>query len=258
MNLAATQQDFIEGLVGSNAPVPEGWSRRQEAGMEVYRNAYRTRLIDTLSDMFERTARWVGEEAFKAAAAHHAITHPPKSWTLDHAGEGFDATLAELFAADPDVAELAWLEGAMTYVFVAENAEPLDGEGFGQATAGFEEQDWAEMRLSLLPGLAHRGVDHDLPTIWKAMGAEAEALEKYSLETRQHCVVWREQEEPVFQMVDCDQGAALSAIEAGANYAEMCGVLAERVGEGLAAERAGAMLAAWLQTGWLTGVSGRA
>jgi len=261
MSLAAAQQDFLDGLVSTDARLPEGWSERHAAGMEVYRNAYRTRLIDTLADMFERTARWVGEEPFKAAAAHHAITHPPTSWTLDHAGEGFDMTLSELFAGDPEVAELAWLEGTMTRVFVAENAEPLDGEGFAQATAGFAEQDWAEMRLSLLPGLTQRAIVHDLPGIWRAMGlsggAEAEAPENYTLETTQHCVVWREREEPVFQLVDADQGAALLAIQSGANYAEMCGVLAERVGEEAAAECAGAMLAGWLRNGWVSRVGGR-
>ena len=105
--LALRQQEFLACLLDDATPLPAGWDTRRVAGMAVYRNAYRTRLIDALRETFERTAQLVGEDAFRRAAAHHLITNPPTGWTIDLTGERFAETCAELFAHDPDVAEVA-------------------------------------------------------------------------------------------------------------------------------------------------------
>ena len=136
--LSSCQQEFLAQLLDDARTLPRAWTARHAAGMDVYRNAYRARLVDALRDTYPCTARWVGEDAFQQAAAHHAITHPPKSWTLDDVGEAFPDTLRELFAGDPEVAELGWLEWAMHRCFVAADAAPIDAAGFSAATASFK------------------------------------------------------------------------------------------------------------------------
>ena len=135
--LMHAQQAFLACVLDDTAPAPAGWTTRQMAGLTVYRNAYRARLLDTLRDTFERTARLAGDEAFQQAAAHHLILHPPAHWTIDLAGEGFAETCAALFAGDPDVGELAWLEWAMHRAFAAPDAAPLTLNELAQATAQF-------------------------------------------------------------------------------------------------------------------------
>ena len=110
MSLAASQAAFMAQVLDEEATLPPAWNATQSEGMAVYRNNYRSSVVEALRSTFERTARWVGEGAFRQAAAHHIIMHPPASWTLDEAGSGFDLTCAELFANDPEVTELAWLE----------------------------------------------------------------------------------------------------------------------------------------------------
>jgi len=110
--LARRQQEFLAALLDEEAPLPAGWQVRHARGLAIYRNNYRGGLIDTLRDTYPRTEVLAGEAAFARAAAHHCITHPPSSWTLDQVGAGFSATCAELFRDDPDVAELAALEWA--------------------------------------------------------------------------------------------------------------------------------------------------
>src|SRR3546814_3597676 len=92
--------------------------------MSVYRGNYRSALVEAMRSTYERTEKWVGEAAFRRAAAHHLIAHPPSSWTIDDAGAGFDRTCAELFANDPEVAELAWLEWTMLEAFTAPDVAP--------------------------------------------------------------------------------------------------------------------------------------
>ena len=81
--LARRQQEFLAALLDEEAPLPAGWQVRHARGLAIYRNNYRGGLIDTLRDTYPRTEVLAGEAAFARAAAHHCITHPPSSWTLD-------------------------------------------------------------------------------------------------------------------------------------------------------------------------------
>lgn len=257
-DLASQQQRFMAQVLDETAPVPESWGARQAAGMDIYRNAYRARLVDALRDTYERTARYVGEDAFRQAAAHHLITRPPNSWTLDDAGAGFADCLLALFAQDPEVAELGWLEWAMHCAFVAADKPPLDAAGFATATALFDEHDWENMRLRFLPGTSLRPVRHDIAPLWRALQDDAESAGDVVaglLEEPLTLVVWREGLKPVFMQVDRIEGEAIALVDAGATYGEVCAMLVSRLGEEQAVARAGEMLGRWLHNGLVAEVS---
>lgn len=258
MSLAASQTAFMAQVLDEEAVLPPAWGDTQSAGLAVYRNNYRSALVEALRSTYERTERWVGEDAFRRAAAHHLISRPPSSWTLDEAGRGFDKTCEQLFANDPEVEELAWLEWTMLDIFTMRDVTPLDQGGFASATAEFSEADWGGMRLQFVPGTEHREVKHDLLALWNALGSnEFERIES-ALDHPQSCIVWREGERPVFALVPTDEGAALSAMINGASYEEACALLAqdatndEQVQQ--VAMRAGAMLGRWLNDGMITAI----
>lgn len=259
MSLAASQSAFMAQVLDEDAPLPAQWTDRRSAGLAVYRNNYRSSLVEVLRSTYERTARWAGEDAFERAAVHHVITHPPSSWTLDEAGRGFDATCAQLFANDPEVAELAWLEWSMFEVFTAPDMEPLDAARLGEATAAFSDEDWGSMRLGFMPGIAQREVDHDLLALWNTLGSEEFERIDARLELPKTCTVWREGERPVFSLGATDEGAALKVMLNGASYGEACDILAseatteEQLQE--VAMRAGAMLGRWLNDGLIAAVN---
>lgn len=192
MTLAAQQGAFMAQVLDEAEPLPPGWTARHAAGFAIYRNNYRTALVEALRETYPRTAHWVGEEPFRAAAAHHLILHPPRSWTLDDAGLGFAETLAGLFAADPEVAELASLEWAMHRAFVAADAVPLDAAGFAAATASFADEDWALFELDFLPGTAVFAVGHDIPAIWREAEADRPGSARHPLSAPHGLLVWRE------------------------------------------------------------------
>lgn len=252
IELASQQSAFMAQVLSDDAPVPAHWGERQAAGMEIYRHAYRTRLVDALRDTYERTAAYVGEDAFRQAAAHHLITHPPTSWTLDDAGELFPETLAQLFPHDPEVAELGWLEEAMHRVFVARDVQPLDAAGFASAAALFRDEDWEMMRLSFLPALEQRDIAHNIGLVWRAVNDSASDMPDITLPDPLSLVVWREDIKPVFIQVDAVEGAALAMMRGGASYGAMCNVLVDRLGEEQAVARAGEILGRWLQNGFIT------
>jgi hypothetical protein len=253
-SLADSQARFIAELLAEAPPTGEGHCARHRAGMDIYRNAYRSRLVNAVRSSYERTVRWVGEDAFRQAAVHHVIVHPPGSWTLDAVGLGFADTLRELFPADPEVSELAWLEWAMHGCFVAADDTPMDVARFQAATAGFLDADWSNMRLRMLPGTAVSEISRDIAGLWQGLAPAATGQALPPVQVMQSCVVWREGLQPVFATVGRAEGSALSTLLDGGNYGEACEALIEMLGEAAAVSEAGLMLGRWLHNGMIAEV----
>ncbi|WP_372730837.1 putative DNA-binding domain-containing protein [Novosphingobium sp.] len=248
-SLLQAQKDFLACLHDDSAPLPSGWDARHAVGMAIYRNAYRTRLIDVLQNTFERTARLVGDDAFSQAAAHHLITHPPTAWTIDLAGAGFAETCADLFANDPDVGEVAWLEWAMHCAFTAADSEPLTLSGFAAATAQFDAGQWDELCFETIPGTALRPVAHDLIALWESLADPPRPFHVEKLSEPKWALVWREGEQPVFALVPDAEGIALSELQRGGTFGNVCAELLDNGKADDAAASAGAMLQNWLELG---------
>ncbi len=260
-SLADRQEAFLAAILDGNAPMPKGWGNSQAAGMAVYRGNYRSALMGALAETYERTALYLGEGPFQQSCINHAIKHPPSGWTIDEAGAGFDTTCGELFAQNPEVAELAWLEWAMLELATAPNTQTLTPEAFSQAAAGFGDEDWGGLRLSFQPRAVSRVVNHNLTALWQALGQEGAASPDITLAEPQSCLVWREGERPTFILVEADQAPAFAAMQAGASYGDVIALL---VGEDPepspdliqnAAMRAGAMLGKWLQEGMVVAIN---
>lgn len=254
MSLLHLQTDFIACLHDPALPPPADWDARMARGLEVYRNNYRHASMEAMRSTYERTRRWVGEDAFAAAAAHHLVAAPPSSWTLDDAGAGFAQVAAALFARDAEVGDLAALEWAMHRAFVAAEGEVLDAAAFRRATAGFAEDDWAEMRVVPQPALALVRVRTDCVALWRALASDERPPDPPLLVQPRVAVVWREGWRTTCCLVSAEEGEALRLVLAGQSYGDVCVALAGRHGPDDAALEAGRMLSWWLQAGMLAGV----
>lgn len=250
-SLALRQAEFMAQLCNDELALPDGWTSRHAQGLAIYRNNYRVTLVDALADTFQRTARWVGEDAFHQAAAHHVIAHPPTGWTLDDVGYGFDATLAELFANDPEVSELAWVEWSMHQAFGAVDAGPLSAEGFAAATSEFDDEDWGSLCLIFLPRTASRILHHDIAAMWHALDADVFSPLAFQLDTQVSCHVYREGERPTFLVAPASEHEALKAMMEGASFGDIIQMLADQSSLESAAAETGAMLGRWLHNGMI-------
>jgi len=252
MSLPQCQRAFMAQVLEEDSPLPSGWNAGMSAGLAIYRNAYRARLLGALGETFPRTQQWVGEENFARAAAHHLIQHPPGQWSLDHAGKGFPGTLAQVFASDPEVSELAALEWDMHMAFVATDFVALDRDGFALATAEFGEEDWAGLRLMPVPGLVIRPLRSAAIAIWSALAAGEGAPTDMLLERPTEVLVWRDGLTPVFRSAAPEEAACLRTLMCGGSFGAVCEFLAERRRDASsAAAEAGTMLQRWLEDGLL-------
>ena len=249
ISLAERQTQFMEKLLDEEADQPDAAADELGAGLAIYRNNYRATLMEALLDTFKRTARWVGQDVFRQAAAHHLIINPPSGWTLDDVGAGFDRTLAELFAKDQEVSELAWVEWSMHRAFGSANVEPVTAKKFAEATSKFSEAHWGALCLEFVPGIATCVIQNDIGTIWHACDAEDITYPTYSLKEPLACHVFREREQPTFITAPAFESSALRAMIEGANFGDVVDLLLEMQAGEAAATQAGEMLGRWLANG---------
>jgi len=259
--LGERQAAFLRAIFDERAPLPDGWSNRQAAGMAVYRGNYRSALLGSLAETFERTALYAGAQPFAQASINHVIKHPPSGWTLDAVGAGFDETCAQFFVGNPEISELAWLEWTMLDLATAPNSVPMDPAAFGAATAQFADQDWEQLRIDFAPRSRSRLVQYDLSAIWRALSGGAPPKQEVTLSAAQTCLVWREGERPTFALAEADHSDAFAAMQGGATYGDLIGMLVgddphptqETVQN--AAMRGGAILGRWLQEGIIVAIN---
>jgi hypothetical protein len=167
--LAGFQDAFFAALLDAappaDGPAPLAALLRQP-GFAVYRNTALRGCIDALHANFPATARVVGDEWFRAAAAIHVRAGFPRQTTLVDYGADFPAFLDE-FEPARDIAwlaDVARVDRLWTEVHVAADAEPLDPT----VLAGLAPDDL--LRVALRPHPAARWAWFDgrpVFTLWR-------------------------------------------------------------------------------------------
>lgn len=233
MTLAALQRGFLAEIASDDSVPP------RSTGMAIYRNAYRGRLSEALASGFERTRAWVGEAAFAQAAAHYILSHPPHRWTLDLYGSSFPALLADLFADDPEVGELAWLEWHLQQAFAAPDKPVLTAADL--AAAELAEHEWATLHFDLAAGFAARPVAFDIIGLWQQLREGDVAEPPAPLAQQGQLIVWRKGYAPHYRLVDPDEWQALAALAQGQPF----GTVAAMIGAAQLPQF-GEWFAAWL------------
>jgi len=203
-------------------------------GLCVYRNNYRVALIEALRETHRRAALWLGDAAFKAAAARYIDAEPPSSWTIDAYGAGFPALLR---ADDPVAADLAAIDRAVGDAFVAADAVPIDA-------AALAEVDWEQAVIRLVPSLTLVPIRSNADALWLALASGESVAEP--VDDPGTLMVWRQEFEPVLRRADSSECILLHRSLAGVRFAEICAELAEQGDEAQAVTRAGTVLARWL------------
>ena len=245
MSLLALQREFHAHVIADDEAVLPSALR-----YDVYRNNYRTQLVDCLASVYEKTRLWVGEDSFEAAACHHVLTRPPTSWTIDDYGSDFCLTLEQLFPKDPEVPELAWLEWAMQHAFAANDAVALDPAWLGSGI--LETVDWDGLCFGLAPGFQSRKMNSDVVALWSALKNEVAHPDVVMCDAPATLIVWRKAHSPHFRLLDAAEVQVIDQIAAGQSFAAICEVLSDQQGADQAIPALGAMLVRWINDGLLT------
>ncbi len=219
MTLAQIQRDFCAFIVAAKPDIEPAIAVDAHRGLAVYHHAFRATLIACLRDTYEKTAAWLGEDAFETAALEHIAEHPPHSWTLNDYGDGFETTLASLYRADPEVEEVAWLDWSLRRAFDGIDSKVQDPI----VLAGI---DWETAVLRLAPTLVMRPMVTNCVALWNAMAEETTPPAVARLGTFHALAVWRGDLSPRFRSLDAVEYRALRRAADGAPFGVLCAELA--------------------------------
>jgi hypothetical protein len=249
MSLAVLQSDFRIWLIDAS---PEAAARIGPAvgpGLSVYQNNYRAQLMACLAETYERTHAWLGDEAFLAAAATHVDATPPSAWTLDAYPVDFAETLSAIYPDDPEVAELAALEWALSRAFTAADAIAMTPDML--ATVG-----WDSAALHFTPSLSILPATSNAAAIWSALSKGEMPPEARALPEPAALLVWREDFTPCFRTIDAVEEQALALCMGGAEFGALCASMIDSLGETEGVARAAALLGQWINDSLIIGTSG--
>lgn len=239
MTLLTLQREMRAWLRGDDT-AERCFGPAARAGLDVYQNNYRTQLMACLTDKFERTMAWLGDDAFRFAAAQHIDQTPPHDWTLDNYGTDFPRTLQTLYPNDPEVAELAWLDLALASAFVGPDSEPASPQSLTTI-------DWHRAILQFTPTLRLGQALTNSTAIWSALSSGKTPPPVEALPQPVAVLVWRKEFTSCFRTLDATEAAAIAHVRQGGTFGTLCSTLIEAEGDAEGVRIAGELLAQWLR-----------
>jgi hypothetical protein len=247
MNLHAMQRDFRGWLTAADGAAAHRLADGRH-GLDVYQNNYRAQLMGCLEATYPHLRTFVGDAAFRHAAARHIGRRPPHAWTLDAYGAGFETTLRAVFPDNPDLHELAWIEWSLATAFVARDAAPLD-------PARLAHVDWDRARLGFAPSLHMAQLTTNAAEIWSALQDRAAPPASAMLPLPAGAIVWRRGHVARLRVLSSEDFDALQLARAEGSFGALCARLVDRLGADDGVAKAGALLADWIAGELLTRVT---
>lgn len=219
-----------------------------ETRLNIYAGAYRSRLVEALQSNYPVLAELLGEE-FHTLGEEYVRTHDSTFASIRYYGQELPQLLSEhpQYRTAPVLAELARWEWALTEVFDAADAPPIDAS----ALAGIAPDHWAELRFQWHPSLRSLELCWNVPQIWKAVTNATDRPEPQLTAHEIPWILWRQDLHSYFRSLSPLEAVALQAARAGESFGEVCVQLSGHMGEIEAPAHVAGFLREWLSSGLL-------
>jgi hypothetical protein len=233
-------------IIADTAKVPRA------TRLGIYANAYRARLVEAMSADFGALHSYLGDVDFERLIHAYLEVFPSRHFSL----RPFGAQLSEFlrttapYAEHVELYELALFEWALCHAFDAADVPPLQAA----ALAAIAPDDWPALRLTFHPSLQCIELRGNITELWTALNSEQvpPALQ-FAEETRSH-LVWRNDLKLLFRLAEPAEVQALQQFCAGANFGDVCELLAQWYDDEEVPMRALGLLQQWLREGLVTGL----
>lgn len=217
----------------------------------VYRDGFRLRMAEYLSNDYPALREALGDELFGALVEAYAKARPSTFRNARWVGAGLPDFLraSPLFAGDRFVVGLAVLEEALARSFDAADAAELPIETLGR----IPEEDWPRLRFGFHPGvLVVESTLDALAAYEAAQAGEPVAAARDGDDVA--LAVWRREFDVNYRALDARERIALTQAMTGAAFSDVCASLTfahpER-DDGEMARLAGGFLVRWFADGMI-------
>lgn len=248
-SVQSIQADFQDYILAPGTETPaiasaiaEQFGLKANDRLAIYHNAYRARLSEALSEAYEKTHSYLGDDLFAQMCDDYIEQTPSRSSNLRWYGDAFPAYLAQALGEHPCVAELALFEWTLGRAFDAEDAVLLTADELRRPTPA----QWEQISFTLHPSVQLLRLQWNVIPIWLALDQEQTPPDAIVTAESASWLIWRKQLQPHFRSLDRFEAIALFGLQQGQSFSSVCEQAAESAGE----QDITLKIATWLQT-WL-------
>jgi hypothetical protein len=255
--LRQLQRDLQHHLLGEPSAIADGIVDAPplpaSARLDIYRNAYRVRLIEALDDTYPILHALLGDEVFSALGEEFVAAQPSVHRSIRWYGRELPDFLGRCppYAEQPILAEIALLEWTLAEVFDAPDAEPQSRAAFSAVDASA----WSELRFEFHPSLRRLHLQWNTAAVWQAMSREETPPDPLRAEHAVPWLLWRQNLQNYFHSMAADEAVALDSALRGDSFGEICEALAEWLTEDEIPLRAASLLGTWADSGIIVAVA---
>ena len=251
------QTNFQNYLLDKSKPIIEEIVStpkiQAHARMDVYENAYRLRLIDTLADNFIGLNGLAGDDQFEKIARQYIDAVPSIHKNIRWYGDQLANFLRynSPWSSQVTLTEMADVDWHILLAFDAPNVSRIDET----AIINLPIHAWESLKFDFHPSLNRLDVTHNVFKFRKQLISESEditAPEKFEYLTA--WVIWRRQLKQLYRSMEVDEAWAMDQAILGTNFPQLCEGLCEWVDPEHAAARAAGFLKQWVTDGLITKV----
>lgn len=253
MKLADLQTHFQHALLSTNndetdwiADSVQGLSARKR--LDIYHNAYRVRLTETLLDTFEHTADYITHALFEELALTYIEQCPSTQTNIGLYGQHFSNHLKEALPNCQEVAEIAEMDWLLRRAFDGPNTDVMTKQTLEQlAISGTEIT-----HLTPVPTLCLRTQHFNSLEIWQAVNQDIDIPTVNQLPEPMALLIWRKNHSPHFRSLSDIEMQAIQSLQSGHSIETLCETLHQSFPKYDIAIEFGNLLGRWLDEGILS------
>lgn len=254
--LAKLQEQFQAFILSGHASIYDSVisteSVSSETRLNIYRDAYRLRLIECLTSTFTALHLYLGTEAFEQLCTDFIKTHPSSYRSIRWYGDDLAEYVRDYYEKPyAFLAELTDFEWKMTLAFDAKD-EPVLAM---QDMALVHPNDWANMRFTVHPSVLRVNYFWNAIPLWQTLIADEDIPLMQADSAIKPWLIWRTPDLIIqFYSMSQEEAWMLDALAKGHTFAHLCEGLCEWLESENVAMTAASYLKNWIQKGILTSI----
>ncbi|KTC78880.1 DNA-binding domain-containing protein [Legionella cherrii] len=215
----------------------------------IYRDAYRLRLIESLSTNFPTLYSYLGTEEFNKLSTYYIDAHPSCYRSIRWYGNLLSEFIQHNYPQYPYLAELADFEWRMSLAFDSADAPVVRIEDM----AAVPPEAWANLQFVLHPSLQRINYFWNTIPLWQALSHDHELPELQQNSAPIPWVLWRAPEYMLrFYSMSEEEAWLLDGILQGLSFGALCEGLCQWVNPEEVGMKAASYLKGWIQQGMLS------
>lgn len=218
--------------------------------LNIYANAYRQRLKETIDNDHPLLGVYLGDELFKQMVEGYIATHPSTFRSLRHFCNALPQYLLDTapFNRQPIIADLARFERLLMTAFDAADTSRLTFEQLQQLPA----EQWPELQLRFHPSTQLFDSDWNAVETWQALKQELTPPPPQR-NGKNYWLVWRNGDRLTeFRSITDEEYALLDKALQGGSFASLCETLLDFLQPEAVSESALRYLALWIEQGMIS------